>query len=104
MYQKLNKLKWNDWSVKYGNISVVKDTGTLLSYKLVWDRSPRFLICLNFGNETSRYNMAGFDRDLPETATVVTGTHGVSGKKIVLTELDLVPYEGVVFKYQFEGE
>uniref|UniRef100_UPI00358F0E56 amino acid transporter heavy chain SLC3A2 n=1 Tax=Myxine glutinosa TaxID=7769 RepID=UPI00358F0E56 len=102
MYQKLNKLKWNDWSVKYGNLTIVKDTSMLLSYKLVWDRSPRFLVCLNFGDMPSRYNMVGFDMDLPETAVVVTGTHELAGKNILLTELDLGPYEGLVLKYKFE--
>lgn len=103
-FKALGDMKGKERSLLHGEFVSLYSSPTSLAFLRLWDQSERFLVALNWGNDS--VTMSLINSDLPAEARVraTTDAENLSvDRKVPLEKLELGPKQAVVLSYPYPG-
>lgn len=100
-FKDLSQKRMKERSLQHGEYFKLFSSSSALAYVRRWDQNERYLIALNWQNETVSLQLK--HAELPEQATVVfnTITTPEDGEILDLAKFDLKPNQGVMLKFPY---
>lgn len=88
-------------SLQHGDYLPLFNSSSALAYVRRWDQNERYVIALNWQNETVSLQLK--HAELPEQATVVFNTMNTpkAGETLDLADLKLEPNQGLMLKFPY---
>ncbi|XP_051757258.1 4F2 cell-surface antigen heavy chain-like [Ctenopharyngodon idella] len=103
-FKALSDLKGKERSLLHGEYVSLYSSPTSLAFLRLWDQSERFLVALNWGNDS--VTMMLTNSDLPAEARVRATTDAENlavDSKVPVEKLELGPKQAVLLSYPFPG-
>ncbi|XP_077083812.1 amino acid transporter heavy chain SLC3A2-like [Siphateles boraxobius] len=103
-FKALSDLKGKERSLLHGEYVRLYSSATSLAFLRLWDQSERFLIALNWGNDSVTMKLT--NSDLPAQAQVRLTTDAVNlavDHKVSVEKLELGPKQAVLLSYPYPG-
>ncbi|XP_039515831.1 4F2 cell-surface antigen heavy chain [Pimephales promelas] len=103
-FKALSDLKRKERSLLHGEYVSLHSSATSLAFLRLWDQSERFLVALNWGNDSVTMTLS--DSDLPAQARVcaTTDTENLAvDRKVLVEKLELGPKQAVLLSYPYAG-
>uniref|UniRef100_A0A671KKE0 Uncharacterized protein n=1 Tax=Sinocyclocheilus anshuiensis TaxID=1608454 RepID=A0A671KKE0_9TELE len=103
-FKALSDLKGKERSLLHGEYVSLYSSSTSLAFLRLWDQSERFLVALNWGNDTVTMTLT--NSDLPAEARVCASTDTENlavDSKVSVEKLELGPKQAVLLSYAFPG-
>lgn len=103
-FKALSDLKGKERSLLHGEYDNLYSSPTSLAFLRLWDQSERFLVALNWGNDS--VTMMLTNSDLPAEARVRATTDAENlavDSKVSVEKLELGPKQAVLLSYPFPG-
>ncbi|XP_067257841.1 amino acid transporter heavy chain SLC3A2-like isoform X2 [Chanodichthys erythropterus] len=103
-FKALSDLKGKERSLLHGEYYSLYSSPTSLAFLRLWDQSERFLVALNWGNDS--VTMMLTNSDLPAEARVRATTDAENlavDSKVSVEKLELGPKQAVLLSYPFPG-
>ncbi|XP_016366421.1 4F2 cell-surface antigen heavy chain-like [Sinocyclocheilus rhinocerous] len=103
-FKALSDLKGKERSLLHGEYVSLYSSSTSLAFLRLWDQSERFLVALNWGNDSVTMTLT--NSDLPAEARVCASTDTENlavDSKVSVEKLELGPKQAVLLSYAFPG-
>ncbi|XP_067302476.1 amino acid transporter heavy chain SLC3A2-like [Pseudorasbora parva] len=103
-FKALGDLKRRERSLLHGEYFSLSSSPTSLAFLRLWDQSERFLVALNWGNDSVTMKLT--NSDLPAEARVRATTDEEKlavDRKVSLEKLELGPKQAVLLSYPYAG-
>ncbi|KAG1959286.1 4F2 cell-surface antigen heavy chain-like [Pimephales promelas] len=103
-FKALSDLKGKERSLLHGEYVSLHSSATSLAFLRLWDQSERFLVALNWGNDSVTMTLS--DSDLPAQARVRATTDAENlavDRKVSVEKLELGPKQAVLLSYPYAG-
>ncbi|XP_067302464.1 amino acid transporter heavy chain SLC3A2-like [Pseudorasbora parva] len=103
-FKALSDMKGKERSLLHGEYFSLSSSPTSLAFLRLWDQSERFLVALNWGNDSVTMKLT--NSDLPAEARVRATTDEEKlavDRKVSLEKLELGPKQAVLLSYPYAG-
>ncbi|KAI7796492.1 solute carrier family 3 member 2b [Triplophysa rosa] len=100
-FKDVSQKRMKERSLQHGEYFTLFSSSSALAYVRRWDQNERYIIALNWQNETVPLQLK--HAELPEQATVVfnTITTPEAGEILDLAKFELMPNQGVMLKFPY---
>lgn len=104
-FKALSDLKGKERALLHGEYVSIYSSPSSLAFLRLWDQSERFIVAINWGNESVTMTVSN-DQDLPAEARVRATTNAESlpmDSMVSIQKLQLGPKQAVLLSYPFAG-
>lgn len=107
LFRRLSDQRGKERSLLHGDFHALSTGSNLFSYVRHWDQNERFLVVLNFGDESLSARLGASnlpaDASLPARADLLLSTHPgrEGGTSLALEHLNLEPHEGLLLHFPY---
>ncbi|XP_016405167.1 4F2 cell-surface antigen heavy chain-like isoform X2 [Sinocyclocheilus rhinocerous] len=103
-FKALSDLKGKERSLLHGEYISLHSSPTSLAFLRLWDQSERFLVALNWGNDSVTMTLTYSDLPAEARVRASTDTENLAvDSKVSVEKLELGPKQAVLLSYAFPG-
>ncbi|XP_016143447.1 4F2 cell-surface antigen heavy chain-like [Sinocyclocheilus grahami] len=103
-FKALSDLKGKERSLLHGEYIGLHSSPTSLAFLRLWDQSERFLVALNWGNDSVTMTLTYSDLPAEARVRASTDTENLAvDSKVSVEKLELGPKQAVLLSYAFPG-
>ncbi|CAG5866939.1 amino acid transporter heavy chain SLC3A2-like [Menidia menidia] len=100
-FRSVSELRGKEWSLLFGDFTLLSNSSSSMAYLRVWDQSDRYLAAFNWAAEEAAVLLSG--AAVPPHATLVFSTNSsvLPGSRVDLANLRLGPGQAALIKYPY---